>query len=102
MASPSVYELSNPNGSMSVVSASKGSFILNDTTAYNAYRIRAIVVLQDTVFSFIKHVGSNTDIKGTYISAPATAVKAGAIITPIGNKVFSSVQLTSGSVALVL
>jgi hypothetical protein len=57
-------------------------------------------VLQDTVFTSIKVAG--TDVKSTYIAATGTAVKAGAIITPINNLQFSGVQLASGSVALVL
>jgi len=102
MASPSVYELSNPNGSNSVISASKGTFILNNTNQYSTSRFRAIVVLQDTVFDSIKIVGSAADQKANYIGTPATAVKAGAIITPINNGIFSAVKLTSGSVAIVL
>ena len=102
MSSPSVYQLSNPNGSMSVVSAAKGSYILNNTAAYSTYPVRAIVVLQDTVFNTISHLGLAGNVKGTYIAAPATAIKAGAIITPLESKLFTNVSLTSGSVALVL
>jgi hypothetical protein len=102
MSSPSVYELSAPNGSMSVVSASKGSFILNNTSTYTTYNVRAIVVLQDTVFNEIRHAGLAGNVVSTYIGTPATAVKAGAIITPIESKLFSNIKLTSGSVALVL
>ncbi len=102
MASPSVYELSAPNGSMSVVSAAKGSFILNNTNAYSVYPVRAIVVLQDTVFDTIAHLGLAGNVKTTYIGTPATAVKAGAIITPLESKLFTNIKLTSGSVALVL
>lgn len=102
MSSPSVYELSAPNGSMSVVSAAKGSYILNNTAAYSTYPVRAIVVLQDTVFNTIAHLGLAGNVKGIYIAAPATAVKAGAIITPVESKLFTNISLTSGSVALVL
>lgn len=102
MASPSVYELSNPNGSNSVISASKGTFILNNTNKYADNPIRAIVVLQDTVFNTISHLNILGNVASTYIGTPATAVKAGAIITPIENKLFTDIQLTSGSVALVL
>jgi hypothetical protein len=102
MASPSVYQLSNPNGSMSVVAASKGSYILNNTSIYTTYPVKAIVVLQDTVFTTIRHEGNAGNALSTYVAAPATAVKAGAIITPLENKKFTNIQLTSGSVALVL
>jgi hypothetical protein len=100
MASPSVYELSNPNGSNSVISASKGSFILNNT-AEKVFTCRAIVVLQDTVFASIKHLNNAADFKANYIAAVSTAVKAGAIITPADGNIFEKITLTSGSVALV-
>lgn len=99
MASPSVYELSASNGSDSVLTASKGTYILNNTTDYIS-NVRAIVVLEDTVFTHIKIGGS--DVKSTYIATPATAVKAGAIITPLNQAVFKGIKLTSGSVNLVL
>jgi hypothetical protein len=79
--------------------ADMGTYIANNTTEVTR-TIEAIVVLQDTVFTSIKVAG--TDVKSTYIAAPGTAVKAGAIITPINNLQFSGVQLASGSVALVL
>lgn len=79
--------------------ANKGTFILNNTNEFTGV-IDAIVVLQDTVFNVIKIAGS--DVKSDYIGTPATAVKAGAIITPKADLQFSGVDLTSGSVALVL
>lgn len=79
--------------------ANKGTFILNNTTEKTAV-IDMIVVLEDTVFNAIKIAG--TDVKTNYIGTPATAVKAGAIITPTADLKFSGVDLTSGSVALVL
>ena len=79
--------------------ADMGTYIANNTTEVTK-TIDAIVVLQDTVFTSIKVAG--TDVKSTYIAATGTAVKAGAIITPINDVQFSGVQLASGSVALVL
>lgn len=102
MASPSVYQLSSRNGSDSVLTAAKGSYILNNTSTYSANNVKAIVVLQDTVFSSFKHVGNAANVVSSYIATPATAVKAGAIITPLSNKEFTAILLTSGSVALVL
>jgi len=99
MASPSVYELSSRNGSDSVLTAANGTYVLNDTSTYSG-NFRAIVVLQDTVFNFIKING--VDQKSSYISTPATAVKAGAIITPLSQQMFDSIKLTSGSVSLVI
>ena len=79
--------------------ANNGTFILNNTTEKTA-SIDAIVVLEDTVFNAVKIAG--VDVKSSYIATPATAVKAGAIITPTADQKFSGVKLTSGSVALVL
>ena len=100
MASPTVFELSASNGSNSVVSGGNGTFILNNT-AEKTFTCRAIVVLQDTVFTSIKHLGSASDVKANYIAAVSTAIKAGAIITPADGNIFQKVALTSESVALV-
>lgn len=79
--------------------ANNGTFILNNTNEYTG-NIDAIVVLEDTVFNAVKIAG--VDVKSSYIGTPATAVKAGAILTPTADQKFSGVDLTSGSVALVL
>ena len=79
--------------------ANNGTYIVNNTTEATK-NIDAIVVLQDTVFTAIKTAG--VDVKSTYIADTGTAVKAGAIITPINDLQFSGVTLASGSVALVL
>lgn len=79
--------------------ANNGTFILNNTNEYTG-SIDAIVVLEDTVFNAVKIAG--VDVKSSYIGTPATAVKAGAILTPTADQKFSGVDLTSGSVALVL
>ena len=86
------------NTSGDVISASNGSFIVNDKVdkVIDSY---AIVVLEDTIFTSIKIL--TVDQKATLIADTAVAVKAGAILRPTTG-VFSSVQLTSGSVALVL
>jgi hypothetical protein len=78
--------------------ATKGTKLVNDTTEVTA-TIAGIFVLEDTVFNAIKVAGS--DAKATYITTPATAVKAGALITGQG-VLFSGVDLTSGSVNLIL
>lgn len=84
---------------LDILTARAGSYILNNTNEYTG-TVYAIIVLEDTVFNTIKIAG--VDAKSSYIGTPATAVKAGAIITPLDtNKPFSGVDLTSGSVALV-
>jgi hypothetical protein len=90
--------LSTGNTSSNVISATNGSFIVNNAVdkVIDSY---AIVVLEDTIFTSIKILA--VDQKATLIADTAIAVKAGAILRPTTG-VFSSVQLTSGSVALVL
>ena len=82
-----------------ITAALQGTKIVNDTDELTQ-DFDTIVVLEDTVFSSIKIGGS--DVKSTYITTPATAVKAGAIIRPLTNQVFSGVQLTSGSIVIVI
>jgi len=82
-----------------ILVANQGTFIVNDTNEKTVAH-DAIVVLEDTVFNSIKIGG--VDVKDDYISTPATAVKAGAIIRPINAQKFSAVDLVSGSVCLVL
>jgi hypothetical protein len=83
----------------SVLHALNGTKIINNTTEVTQ-RFDAIVVLEDTVFTSIKTAG--VDVKSTYITTPATAVKAGVIIRPVLGGQFSGVKLASGSVAIVL
>jgi hypothetical protein len=79
--------------------ASQGTIIVNDTNE-KTITYDAIFVLEDTVFNSIKVAG--VDIKAELITTPATAVKAGAMIRCTGARKFSAIDLTSGSVALIL
>lgn len=81
------------------IAGNMGTFVVN-TTSEVTKKVDAIVVLEDTIFTSIKIAG--TDVKSTYIQDASLAVKAGAIITPLADSQFSGVQLTSGSVVLVL
>lgn len=82
-----------------IISGLQGTKVVNDTTELTQ-NFDTIVTLEDTVFASIKIGG--IDVKGEYVTTPANAVKAGAIIRPTQNQVFSGVQLTSGSIAIVL
>ena len=95
------YQLSLKNGSNSVLVASNGVFIVNDANLYSG-NFQALLVLEDTIISSLKHTGDATEKIGSYVSTPGTAIKAGAIITPIQLNTFGSIQLTSGSVRIVL
>ena len=82
-----------------IISGLQGTKVVNDATELTQ-DFDTIVTLEDTVFTSIKIGG--VDVKEEYVTTPATAVKAGAIIRPTQNQVFSGVQLTSGSIAIVL
>lgn len=88
-----------------IMTAAQGTFVVNDT-AEVVSNAAAIYVLEDTVFSRIEVNGDTaTDVKADYIQTVGTAVKAGALLTPIGGESdirFSAVTLTSGSVVLIL
>lgn len=88
-----------------IISGGQGTFILNDTSEIIG-NFDAIVVLEDTVIASIKI--DDVEVISEYVANASTAVKLGAIIRPknpnsfeVSNK-FSSVQLVSGSVAIVL
>jgi hypothetical protein len=81
------------------MTASKGSIVVNDTDEVTR-PFSAVMVLEDTVFATLKIAG--TDALADYVTTPATAVKAGAIIVPMDSKKFSGVDLTSGSVIIIL
>jgi hypothetical protein len=81
------------------IAGNLGTYVVNGTTEVTK-TIDAIVVLEDTIFSSIKVAG--TDVASTYIQNTAIAIKPGTIITPINDVQFSGLQLTSGSVVLVL
>lgn len=88
-----------------ILTARGGSFILNDTSAYQG-RVYAIAVLEDTIFDTLDNIDTNnivTDVLADQIADPLIGVKAGALLTPLDiNKPFYNIQLSSGSVTLVL
>ena len=85
--------------SQSVLSAAQGTYIVNTASAVDI-SCDAIVALEDTIFNTIL-IGED-DVKDDYIQDSSIAVKAGAIIRPLNGAKFSGVQLTSGSVIIVL
>ncbi len=85
---------------MNQISGTHGTFVVNNTTR-KAGTFTGILTLEDTVFSKIEVDESTTDVKADYIAATGTAVKAGALIKPVGDSNFSAVTLTSGSVVLI-
>ena len=83
-----------------ILSAAAGTVVLNDTSAYTG-NIAAVYVIGDAVFTTLTDAKGND--KADYITKPATAVKAGAMLTPFDKQnAFTSITLASGSVILIL
>ena len=86
--------------SQELMSAQAGVIIVNDTTAV-VNQFHAVYVLEDTIFATLDDEAGR-DV-GDYITTPLTAVKAGAMITPFDrNNPFREIELTSGSVSIIL
>ena len=81
--------------------AINGVIIVNDTVE-NTTHADSYYIAEDTVIASIKINGLAADVKALYISAPATAVKGGVLITPQSGAYFSGITLTSGSVVVIL
>ena len=88
-----------PTQPLYIMSALQGSYIINDGTTWSG-KCDAVYVLEDTVFNTLTDSEGLT--KTSYISTPATAVKAGALIRPLEDAQFVTIDLASGSVALIL
>lgn len=74
------------------------TMVLNDANPIQGI-FESIVVLEDTVFNSI--LVNNGEVLPSLVSTPATAVKAGAILSWGQGQYFNTVRLTSGSVLLV-
>jgi hypothetical protein len=96
-----------PNSYGEILTARGGSYILNTTDYYKDLSlVYAIVTLETTEFFKLYTTDSNgivTDVINDHFADSEAPIKAGAIITPMDvSKPFSEIQLTSGSVMLVL
>lgn len=86
---------------LEVMSGRAGAKVINGTATFTA-DVVMVVVLEDTVFNLLGDAAGN-DKDDYIVGSSATAVKAGAVFTPIDpNKPFNSIDLTSGSVNVVL
>lgn len=94
-----------PNSYGEILTARGGSFVLNNTDVYEGL-FYAIAVLQDTIFDTLETTDSNgieSNVLNDHFADATLAIKAGAMITPMDiAKPFSKIELTSGSVVLVL
>ena len=94
-----------PNSYGEILTARGGSFVLNNTDVYEGI-FYAIAVLQDTIFDTLETTDSNgieSNVLNDHFADATLAIKAGAMITPMDiAKPFSKIELTSGSVVLVL
>jgi hypothetical protein len=85
--------------SLDKLAALRGTYIINNTAEVTT-TIYGVLVLEDTVIASLEVAG--VDVKADYVAAPATAIKAGAYITPLSGVEFNAITLTSGSVSIVL
>ena len=82
--------------------AINGVVVINDT-AEKVLKKKKNYVAEDTVIARIEVNGDTaTDVLSSYITTPATGVKAGVLITPQRGDYFSAITLTSGSVVAIL
>jgi len=82
--------------------AINGVVIINDAVE-NVVNADSYYVAEDTVIARIEINGDDTtDVLASYITTPATGVKAGVLITPQRGDYFSAITLTSGSVVAIL
>lgn len=72
--------------------------VLNNTSPITG-EFESIVVLEDTVFNSL--IVNNAEVLSSLVTAPATAVKAGAIISWGQGQFFTTVRINSGSALLV-
>ena len=84
---------------LTVLAAMQGTYIINDTNTW-AGKCDGVYTLTDTVFNVL--TDSDGNLKGDYISTAANAVPAGCLIRPLADAQFTSIDLTSGEVALIL
>ena len=82
--------------------AINGVVVINDTDE-KVLNEDSYYIAEDTVIARIEVNGDDTtDLLSSYITTPATAVKAGVLITPQRGDYFSAITLTSGSVVAIL
>jgi len=84
---------------LTILAAMQGTFIINDTNTWTG-KCDGVYTLSDTVFNTL--TDSNANDKTDYISTPANVVPAGCLIRPLNDSKFTSVDLASGQVALIL
>ena len=82
------------------IASVRGTYAVNNTTAVTDKDFSEFFVCEDTVIATLLENGGG-DVKTKYIAAPATALKAGTIVT-CNNGKFTGITLTSGSVNLIL
>ena len=72
--------------------------VLNSTSPFTG-EFESIVVLEDTVFNSL--IVNGGEVLPSLVTTPATAVRAGAIISWGQGQFFTTVRINSGSVLLV-
>jgi hypothetical protein len=72
--------------------------VLNNTSPFTG-EFESIVVLEDTIFNSL--IVNGREVLPSLVTTPATAVRAGAIISWGQGQFFTTVRINSGSVLLV-
>ena len=84
---------------LTILAAMQGTYVINDTDTWTG-KCDGVYTLTDTVFNTL--TDSDANDKDDYISTAANAVPAGCLIRPLGDAQFTTIDLTSGEVALIL
>jgi len=86
-----------------LVSASKGTYDVNDTTPVTDKEFVGIDVASGTVISELEVNGVASNVVSDYISTPATAYSKNTLIVARGDDYFSKITLgTAGQATLIL
>jgi len=91
----------NQLAALNRITATPGTYVINDAVAFTDLKFYAFYVAEDTVVSSLSVNGGANNVVADYISTPATPLKGGVIISCRQGH-FSGITLTSGSVSLIL
>ncbi len=92
---------SNQLAALNRIAATPGTYVVNDNAAFGDLKFYAFYVAEDTTVASLSVNGGANNVVADYISTPGTALKGGVIISCRQGH-FSAIQLSGGSVSLIL
>lgn len=92
---------SNQLAALNRIAATPGTYVVNDNAAFTDLKFYAFYVAEDTTVASLSVNGGANNVVGDYISATGTPLKGGVIISCRQGH-FSGIQLSGGSVSLML